>query len=144
MIKRKIKTLFLNPLRSMRKLGRLVLKLLVKIIDPTFCFLYQPFRQNKKVQKFVIISTHRTGSTMLCDKLNSHPEITCNGELFLSKNRMRNVITTSKVVRRSAYLIRNLAPYFFYNSSGNINQVKPRPWVLKYFTTRIKECMITY
>ncbi|MGE0372706.1 MAG: sulfotransferase [Gammaproteobacteria bacterium] len=34
------------------------------------------------VEKFVIISTPRTGSNLLCGMLNSHPRVTCFHELF--------------------------------------------------------------
>lgn len=34
------------------------------------------------MQPFVVLSTPRTGSTLLCLLLDSHPEIVCHGEIF--------------------------------------------------------------
>jgi len=109
----KVQTLFKRPLRSTKKLFRFLIRdVLPTIIDPVLCFLHQPFRRNREIQKFVIISTHRTGSTMLCDKLNSHPKITCHGELF--PKRSPDIITpTSRIFRYIFYLFRNLTPLFF-------------------------------
>jgi LPS sulfotransferase NodH len=37
---------------------------------------------NKEYKKYIIISTSRTGSTLLMALLNSHKNIICDGELF--------------------------------------------------------------
>lgn len=37
---------------------------------------------NQEVNKFVILAMPRTGSTLLTTTLNTHPEITCHGEIF--------------------------------------------------------------
>lgn len=40
-------------------------------------------RQDSMIQRFVVLTTQRTGSTWLIDMLNSHPDIDAFSELFL-------------------------------------------------------------
>jgi len=40
---------------------------------------------------FVVLTTQRSGSTYLVRALNSHPDITCYGELFISRETHRHV-----------------------------------------------------
>lgn len=42
--------------------------------------------RNKKYKKFIIISTSRTGSTLLMALLNDHENINCEGEIFKNLN----------------------------------------------------------
>jgi LPS sulfotransferase NodH len=44
-------------------------------------------KKKYKMQKFVVIGIHRTGTTLLVTLLDSHPEITCMGEAFLDVDR---------------------------------------------------------
>ncbi len=40
----------------------------------------------KSINKFMVLSTQRTGSTLFCLWLNSHPCIRCHGEVFLKQS----------------------------------------------------------
>ena len=41
--------------------------------------------------RFVVLSQHRTGSTMLMDTLQSHPDIRCYGELFVKVRKKAQI-----------------------------------------------------
>lgn len=46
-------------------------------------YIRYPFRVHRKPEhKFVLLSQHRSGSTLLVSLLDSHPDIQCMGELF--------------------------------------------------------------
>ena len=53
----------------------------------SYLFTFIPFLSRKKgIQKFIIFSQGRTGSTLLVKILNSHPDIVCEREIFQLKN----------------------------------------------------------
>ena len=44
-------------------------------------------RRNRDVRKFLVIARARSGSTLLTDLLNSHPDVTCDREVLAKKVR---------------------------------------------------------
>lgn len=62
----------------------------------------------KPCRKFVIITTARSGSNLLVDLLDSHPNITCHGELFKFFNQGNPSTiwdTTFKLKSKSKYYV---------------------------------------
>ncbi|MBW4576551.1 MAG: sulfotransferase [Aphanothece sp. CMT-3BRIN-NPC111] len=55
-------------------------------------------------KKFVIITQGRTGSTLLCDLINSHPDIHCDGEIF---QVFASEILDVKLYAKVIYIINN-------------------------------------
>lgn len=60
-------------------------------------------------QKFVVLSTQRSGSAFLVTSLSSHPKIYCYREIFLPTNRDPETYRTY----RTAFLSRHLANLFW-------------------------------
>lgn len=72
-----------------------------------------PFRQKHEPRiKFAIFTYQRTGSTLLIDLLNSHPQIDCDGEILL--NRM---YSPSKYLHYRTNLTKNSAYGFKLQTS---------------------------
>jgi Stf0 sulphotransferase. len=67
-------------------------KILPTIIKTKFQFgaYLHAFNKSKVSKKFVIFGQGRTGSTLLVDLLNSHPNIHCDGEIFSKKRHLFN------------------------------------------------------
>lgn len=85
---KKIKTLFSKPRQSLRKARRSFMYTISYILHPIDVMLSNHLRKKRVCYVktcFAIISWHRSGSTYLCDLLNSHSEITCHFELFRGK-----------------------------------------------------------
>ena len=61
------------------------------------------------MQKFIIISTQRSGSSLLVTTLASHPEVVCHREVFLEENFHPNSYST---YRTSS--LRNRVAHLFY------------------------------
>lgn len=107
--------------------------------------------------KFMIVSTQRSGSTWVVDLLNSHPEITCHGALFLPRESMTPAGARERV-RFASYLTERGRParvkipvhawrfldelYGAEDASRAVglkfmySQFLPHPWVLAYARTR--------
>jgi len=67
-------------------------------------------------KKFVIYAYQRTGSTLLVDLLNSHPEINCKGELLLNKmhNPKRYLQIQAGMAESPIFGFKLLTPHFDY------------------------------
>ncbi|MHA1381530.1 MAG: sulfotransferase domain-containing protein [Candidatus Helarchaeota archaeon] len=90
----------------------------------------------KKICKFVILSTQRSGTSFLRLYLNSHPQIRCHGEIFLRKYGAKDGFPEyckTSFGRRLLYSLRinellldGFFNEFFYNSSFS------GPWTSMY------------
>jgi LPS sulfotransferase NodH len=61
------------------------------------------------MQKFIIISTQRSGSSLLVTTLASHPAVVCHREIFLEENFHPNSYSTFRVSS-----LRNRVAHLFY------------------------------
>jgi len=66
---------------------------------------YRLFISRKGHEKFVIFMEGRSGSTLLVDLLNSHPDIKCESEIFTRR------------IRRPIHLIKGLYAYHFFKGA---------------------------
>ena len=67
---------------------RLIYRLFVQFKLQFVAYVFSFQSKNEPTNKFVIFSQGRTGSTLLVDLLNSHPQINCEDEIF---NRQRHL-----------------------------------------------------
>ena len=106
------------------------------------------------MKKFVIISTQRSGSTLLVKALDKHPDIFMVGELFkennidvihnFSDNLLRNNINTNKYLQKCIFKTR-LSRFEKLSATKDvsafgfklmINQIKFIPGILKYLSNQ--------
>lgn len=98
------------------------------------------FNQSKIPEKnFVIFANYRTGSTLLADLLNCHPDIFCDNEIFLkfSKSRFKKVIFPYLYTKSQSIKV-NKKVYGFDLKIDQLNKVifhklnyKPEDYLLK-------------
>jgi len=80
--------------------------------------------------RFVIIASHRTGSTMLVSALKSHTRVQCYGELFnikknFHKGTLKKVITQDERYNDKSYLMCHWRDFLYtvYKASGQVDAV---------------------
>lgn len=85
--------LFKGDMKNKGRLRDLFRRCLTCVLDIEVClimlsFVYSLFsRRLRPVKKFVIFAQGRTGSTLLIDLLDSHPQIHCDGEILDTRRR---------------------------------------------------------
>jgi len=118
-----------------------------------------------KIRGFAILSTQRTGSSMLVRSLDSHPNLLCAGEIFKlndSKNIHHSSFSFTYKRARELKLIKSIRLFTrvfikihldtFFSSNDNVkvgfklmlDQVQVYPYVLKYLTDRNIKIIFLY
>ncbi len=113
-------------------------------------------RSAAKPVRFIVLSTQRSGSTWVVDMLNSHPQVTCYGALFLPEGQGKQPVGAQMPyfydLMRQEGRSRILHPVLgwrfvssvFRNTRGGTavgfklmySQFKYVPWLLLYLTLR--------
>lgn len=105
--------------------------------------------------RFVVLSTQRSGSTWVVDMLDSHPRVSCYGELLLPEGTGKHPVGAQDTVplsdvlreRRSGSLARHLEGWRYLDRlyGGQAEsvgfklmyaQVRAFPWLLAYLAVR--------
>jgi LPS sulfotransferase NodH len=103
-----------------------------------------PIWQGTKIEKkFVILAQYRTGSTLLTELLNAHPDIQCDGEIFfqafekyqkvlfpclLMEKRFRDAKTTVYGLGLKLEQIQNVLIRQIYDSNRFLNKLHTKGW----------------
>jgi LPS sulfotransferase NodH len=109
-------------LLNIRKSNNELVRLSKAAIYESRFYLAYPFRRKRtSAGKFLIFTFQRTGSTLLVDLLDSHPEIQCEGEILLHRKFLPRTYLSYKaqISPKSTFGFKLITSHFIYQGMAN-------------------------